>query len=245
MISANLPGKSLYAEISHNSPKCGNCTARAGTFCCRKLKKVITYYNIKTNKLWQFAHDNRTITLQGSILWNLLKQLLLIRCGDIEQNPGPGQTTIPKALCAHPTCTNKRNLLNTLPLRCIACLNYYHKKPQCSGIKKNEKFPALWTCRQCTSGNPTPPAAPTNAPVPSPQASKNAVTKQITCYKHKLLQPFPRCSGKIRSDSRYLTCSSIGCNNACHQKCTDQLSRYAAFRNTALWYSTSLNLIRA
>ena len=43
----------------------------------------------------------------------------------------------------------------------------------------------------------------------------------------RILQPSPRCNGKIRSDSRYLTCSVIGCNNSCHQKCTDQLSRPA------------------
>ena len=73
------------------------------------------------------------VTLHGFLIWRQtapvwLPPLLLLRSGDVEQNPGPRPGPIP----AYPCAGCGRNVL-TNAIQCTMCLLWVHQR--CSGLK--------------------------------------------------------------------------------------------------------------
>ena len=69
--------------------------------------------------------------------------LLLVRSGDVEENPGPMESEDKCYMC------QKKFRTGTKPLDCASCHRKSHKKEECSKSKKGQSKEG-WRCQECT-----------------------------------------------------------------------------------------------
>ena len=151
---------------------------------------------------------------RGVFMWSghlpaLVIRILLLRAGDVEQNPGPSQS-MPK--CKPCGKTLRSNLT------CRTCSATSHKQEACSGLKRGQQTPGHLTCTDC---DPT-----QRRHQPSHLTGPTLVSQQIGALRpirpdssqKRCLQ----CEKVVRFSTHPLAC--CGCKRLCHKSCS-KLSR--------------------
>ena len=135
-------------------------------------------------RVGRFEHYLLSLSLDHNSL-SLNTNLLLLRCGDIAQNPGPTKWPCPKC----------RKSAATRSVQCNNCKEWIHLA--CSSLSGYRSYSTSFTCGYCpsTSASNTTPAVPLQMNVNPPTKSlaktarTTAKTKTPPKPKHRQLPP--------------------------------------------------------
>ena len=165
--------------------------------------------------------------------------MLLLRAGDVEQNPGPTCKACNIAIAAGKPY-----------LSCFSCDARSHKGEKCSGLSRTRQALGIWKCKSCAQDE-TQAASTLNPPSPSPPpASSPDCTlrrgNQVTLVGQVVGAP-RQVSSSAASSHRCTHCDRVvratrfpikcgGCDMLCHKSCTGLVrSRQLVFIDSNAW----------